>query len=59
MEYEDLLTELYTPLKNIHLISDIIYTRYNEEWDFIKNENSKKHVEELLALNFSIKFYTH
>ena len=34
MEFEDFLTEIYTPLKSIELLSDIIYKKFNEDWDF-------------------------
>ena len=52
MDYESFLSYIHTPLKSIELISDIIYNKYNEEWEFIKNENSKEHAQELLSLNF-------
>lgn len=55
MDYETFLSYIYTPLKSIELLSDTIYYKYNEEWDFIENEESRKHVQELLSLNFSIK----
>ena len=58
MDYESFLSYIYTPLKSIELLSDTIYNKYNEEWDFIENEKSRTHVQELLSLNFSIKQVT-
>lgn len=34
MDYEDFLTEIYAPLKSIELLSDIIYEKSNNDWDF-------------------------
>ena len=55
MDYESFLSYIHTPLKSIELLSNTIYYKYNEEWDFIKNEESRKHIQELLSLTFSIK----
>ena len=48
MEYEDFLTEIYTPLKSIEVLSEIIYKKFNEDWDFKTRESA----DELIALNF-------
>jgi len=58
MDFEDFLTNIYTPLKSIELLTETVYLKYNEDWDFIANEESKKHVQELLSLNFSIQQVT-
>lgn len=58
MDYESFLSYIYTPLKSLELLSNTIYNKYNEEWEFIENEKSRKHVQELLSLNFSIKQVT-
>lgn len=58
MDYETFLSYIYTPLKSIELLSNTIYNKYNEEWDFIENEDSRKQVQELLSLTFSIKQVT-
>lgn len=55
MDYETFLSYIYTPLKSIELLSQTIYNKHNEEWDFAKNEESIKQVQELLSLTFSIK----
>lgn len=55
MDYETFLSYIYTPLKSIELLSQTIYNKHNEEWDFAKNEESRKQVQELLSLTFSIK----
>ena len=53
MEHEDYLSRIYTPLKSIELLSDIIYTKYNEDWCMF-SEHYRKDSEELLALNYMI-----
>lgn len=58
MDYESFLSYIYTPLKSLELLSNTIYNKYNDEWEFIENEKSRKHVQELLSLNFSIKQVT-
>ena len=54
MDFENVFTEMYTPLKLVELISDIIYKKCNEDWDILSG-NTRSDAEELLALNFAIK----
>ena len=53
MEYEDYLAEAYRPLKAIEVLSDIIYTKSNEDWD-IFSQMTREQGEELLSINFAI-----
>ena len=54
MDYEDYLAESYRPIKAIEVLSDIIYTKSNEDWN-IFSQMTRKQGEELLALNYAIK----
>ena len=54
MDYEDFLINIYTPLRAIEIITDIIYTKCNEDWEIFDNKLKRKDSEELLALNFAI-----
>ena len=54
MDFEDFLSEIYTPIKTIELITDIIYTKCNEDWEFFSEVQNRTQVEELLCLNFAI-----
>ena len=51
MEYEDFLSEIYSPIYSIKVLSDIIYTKINEEWNFCDKNTPKKDLEELLSRN--------
>ena len=53
MEYEDYLTECYRPIKAIEVLSDIIYTKSNEDWN-IFSQMTREQGEELLSINFAI-----
>lgn len=55
MDYEDFLIECYRPLHTIEILTDIMETKTNEEWDFIGGTPSRESGEELLCLNFAIK----
>ncbi len=55
MDYEDFLSMIYTPLKSIELLTDVIYTKCNEDWDMFTGENSRLNADELLAINFAVK----
>ncbi len=55
MDYEDFLSIIYTPLKSIELLSDIIYTKTNEDWELFNSNYKRKEMDELLALNFATK----
>ena len=54
MDYEEFLACSYTPMKAIEVLSDIIYTKCNEDWNLCTNIQRKDR-DELLALNFAIK----
>lgn len=51
--YEDFLTDLYTPLTAIRVVSGLIFEKVNNDWDFF--ETNRKQCEELLSLVFAIK----
>ena len=53
MEYEDYLAESYRPIKAIEVLSDIIYTKSNEDWN-IFSQMTREQGEELLSINFAI-----
>ena len=55
MDYEDFLSMIYIPLKSIEILTDIIYTKCNEDWDMFTGENSRLSVDELLAINFALE----
>lgn len=54
MDYEDFVVTIYTPIKTIELISDIIYTKCNEDWEFYNSTERRKDIQELISLNFAI-----
>ena len=58
MDYEDFLSMIYIPLKSIEVLTDIIYTKCNEDWDMFTGENSRLSANELLAINFAIELCT-
>ncbi len=51
MDYEDFLVEIYTPLKSIEILSEIIYDKANNDWDFLAGNTKREHFDELIALN--------
>ena len=53
MDYEDYLAESYRPIKAIEVLSDIIYTKSNEDWN-IFSQMTREQGEELLSINFAI-----
>ena len=54
MDYEDFLSEIYAPIKSIELLSDIIYTKANEDWNLLSSCSNRNDFDELMALNFLI-----
>lgn len=52
-DFEYFLSQIYTPLKSIELLSNTIYKNYNEEWDFLPA--NREQAQELLSLTFAIK----
>ena len=54
MDYEDFLSELYTPLKSIDLLSQIIYEKCNNDWEFLNEKTPRENFDELIALNYLI-----
>ena len=58
MEYEDFLSEIHTPIKSIKLLSDVIYTKANEDWNLLSSCSERNDFEELMALNFLIGLCT-
>ena len=58
MDFEDYLALTYTPLKSIEILSNIIYDKCNDDWDFFSGETSRENAEELLAMNFAIRLCT-
>ena len=55
MDYEDYLACSFTPIKAIEILSNIIYTKCNEDWNLLSDKITREHFQELLALNYSIK----
>lgn len=55
MDYEDFLAETFSPLKAIETISDVIYIKANEDWNFLSDKTERKDFEELLSLNCAIQ----
>lgn len=51
--FENYLSELYTPLSTIKLISNLIFEKANSDWDFF--ETNREQCEEMLSLVFAIK----
>lgn len=54
MDYEDFLIESYRPLNTIRILTEIIETKTNEEWDFLGGNPEREAGEELLCFNFAI-----
>ena len=54
MDYEDFLVELYTPLKAIKFLSDVIYDKANNDWEFNSQNANRENFDELIATNFLI-----
>lgn len=53
MDYEDFLAEIFTPLKSIEVLTDVIYEKCNDDWRIFSQMN-REHGEELLAINYAI-----
>ncbi len=53
MDCESYLSEMYSTIKAIELLSDIIYTKSNEDWNLYRKID-RKDADELLALNSAI-----
>ena len=58
MDYEDFLVEMYTPLKSIENLSDIIYYKANNDWDFFDRNTKRECFDELISLNYLIGLST-
>ena len=54
MDYEDFLVEIYTPLKSIEILSEIIYDKANNDWDFLSENTKRENFDEMIALNYLI-----
>ena len=52
-DLEYFLNDIYTPLKTIENITDIIQWRADNEWDFLQPE-TREQGEELLCFNYAI-----
>lgn len=55
-DFEDYLTEIYTPLKSIVVNLETIEKKINEDWGFL--ETNRAGSEELLAFLYSTKLVT-
>lgn len=55
-DFEDYLTEIYTPLKSIEVIVETIEKEVNEDWNFL--ETNREGAEELLSFIYSLKLIT-
>lgn len=53
-DYEEYIADCYTPMKAVEVLSDVIYEKANNDWN-IFSQMTRKHGEELLALNYAIK----
>ena len=53
MDYEDFLTEIYTPLVTIRVISEMIFEKTNEDWKFF--ETNREECEEMISLVYAIR----
>lgn len=53
MDYEDFLTEIYTPLVTIRVISEMIFEKTNEDWKFF--ERNREECEEMFSLVYAIR----
>lgn len=54
MDYEDYLSEIYTLIKGIWFLSEIIYEKANNDWNFLESDTNRESFEELIALNYLI-----
>ena len=54
MDYEDFLSEIYRPLKGIEILTDVIYDKSNNDWEFLCQNTKREHFDELIALNYLI-----
>ena len=54
MDYEDFLVEMYTPLKSIEILSEIVYEKANNDWNFLSANSKRENFEEMIALNYLI-----
>ena len=54
MDYEDFLVELYAPLKAIEFLSNVIYEKANNDWEFLSSNTNRNDFDELIAINFII-----
>ena len=54
MDYEDFLIEIYSTLKAIECITEIIYVKANEEQPY-SGKSSRDNIDEMFALNCAIK----
>ena len=54
MDYEDFLTEVYIPIKSIELLSNIIYDKANNDWDFLGKDTQRENFDELISLNYLV-----
>lgn len=52
VDYENFISSIYTPLKSISSMADVIYYKCNNDWAFF--EASYLDCEELLSFVFSI-----
>lgn len=41
MDYEDFLTDLYTPLTAIRVVSGLIFEKVNNDWDFFETNRDQ------------------
>lgn len=56
VDYENFISSIYTPLKSISSMADVIYYKCNNDWVFF--DASYSDCEELLSFVFSIKILT-
>ena len=52
VDYENFISSIYTPLKSISSVADVIYCKCNNDWAFF--DASYSDCEELLSFVFSI-----
>lgn len=52
VDYENFISSVYTPLKSISSVADVIYCKCNNHWAFF--DASYSDCEELLSFVFSI-----
>ena len=56
VDYENFIASIYTPLKSISSMADVIFYKCNNDWAFF--DASYSDCEELLSFVFSIKILT-